>query len=852
METQETYRLMFEHMLAGFALHEIICDASGKPTDYRFLSVNPAFERMTGLRAADVIGRTVMEVLPETEPVWIERYGRVALTGEAVQFEEYSRGQNKHFQVTAFCPQPGWFAVVFDDITAHKVAEARILRLTQLYAALSQTNQAIVRSVSPEELLPTICRIAVEFGGMTMAWIGRVEEATGKVHKVAAFGSGTGYLEDIEISLDAEDPLGLGPTGTAIREGRPVWCQDFQNDPSIAPWHERGEAFGWRSSAAIPLRVEGKAIGSLTLYSGIPHAFDEEARNLLVEMAGDISFGWESFLRKDARARAEEELQNLRTAVEQSANTVVITDTNGRIEYVNPAFETSTGYSTAEALGNNPRVLKSGEQDPAFYRDLWKTITSGETWRGEFHNRRKDGSLYWESATISPVHNGTGEIVHFIAVKEDITARKDAEAALVMSEARFRTIIEKSPVPMAGNDKELNITFLNPAFVRLFGYSHEEIPTVSHWWPKAYPSPDYRQQVTDGWQAELERARRTGTTFSPMEVTVRCKNGADKTVLISATPLSGSPDDDHVVVVIDITDRKILESNLLDALNLAEAGNRAKSEFLAIMSHELRTPLNGVLGFAELLADTPLNNEQSEFARTISSSGNHLLHIVNDILDFSSIEKGSMKFEAVPVAVAEIVESSCIPLRKTAIDKGLKFRCELDPLLPNEIIGDSHRICQILINLIANAVKFTAAGSVVLRVSPASTDGCACLDFSVRDTGIGMSLETISQLFRPFTQADSKMNRRFEGTGLGLAISQRLAEAMGGKITVVSTPGEGSTFTFRLPQDSSTGRIYPGAGWTTTEAADGFTGSDGSLVLVVEDDPNNGRLAGKMLEALGF
>jgi PAS domain S-box-containing protein len=720
METQETYRLMFEHMLAGFALHEIICDASGKPTDYRFLSVNPAFERMTGLRTADVVGRTVMEVLPETEPVWIERYGRVALTGEAVQFEEYSRGQNKHFQVTAFRPQPGWFAVVFDDITAHKIAESRILRLTQLYAALSQTNQAIVRSVSPEELLPTICRIAVEFGGMTMAWIGRVEEATGKVHKVAAFGSGTGYLEDIEISLDAEDPLGLGPTGTAIREGRPVWCQDFQNDPSIAPWHERGEAFGWRSSAAIPLRVEGKSIGSLTLYSGIPHAFDEEARNLLVEMAGDISFGWESFLRKDARAQAEEELQNLRTAVEQSANTVVITDADGRIEYVNPAFEKSTGYTAAEALGNNPRVLKSGEQDSAFYGDLWKTITSGKIWRGEFHNRRKDGLLYWESATISPVHNGTGKIVHFIAVKEDIT------------------------------------------------------------------------------------------------------------------------------------DRKILESNLLDALNLAEAGNRAKSEFLAIMSHELRTPLNGVLGFAELLADTPLNNEQSEFARTISSSGNHLLHIVNDILDFSSIEKGSMKFEAVPVAVAEIVESSCIPIRKTAADKGLKFRCELDPLLPNEIIGDSHRICQVLINLIANAVKFTAAGSVVLRVSPTSDRNSASLDFSVRDTGIGMSPETIGQLFKPFTQADSKMNRRFEGTGLGLAISQRLAEAMGGKITVVSTPGEGSTFTFRLPMDSSTGRIAPGADGTTTGVAHGFSGSNGSLVLVVEDDPNNSHLAGKMLEALGF
>jgi len=795
-ETQETYRLLFDHMLDGFALHEIICDDTGNPTDYRFLSVNPAFECITGLRAADVVGRTVMEVLPETEPVWIERYGRVALTGEAALFEEYSRGQKKHFQVTAFRPQPGRFAVVFDDITERKVTESRILRLTQLYAALSQSNQAIVRSASPEELLPTICRVAVEFGGMKMAWISRVDDATGEVLKVAAFGSGTEYLDDVAIVLDANDPLGRGPTGTAIREGRPVWCQDFQNDPMTTPWRERGAAFGLRSSAAIPLCIEGKTIGALTLYSVTPCAFDEDARDLLIEMAGDISFGWESFLRKDARARAEEavrqsrnmlahilnsvpqavfwkdrnsvylgcndvfarilglgepeeivgktdfdfpwtrkdaaiyiaddrevmesnrakfhmpetihnekgtflwfdtskvpltdssgrvygvlgvfediterkqaeeERQNLRKAVEQSANTVVVTDTKGRIEYVNPAFEKSTGYTTAEAIGNNPRVLKSGEQDTAFYQCLWTTIISGKIWRGEFHNRRKDGSLYWESATISPVHNDQGKIVHFIAVKEDITQRK------------------------------------------------------------------------------------------------------------------------------------AMESNLLEALNLAEAGNRAKSEFLAIMSHELRTPLNGVLGFAELLAETPLDEDQKEYARTIRNSGSHLLHIVSDILDFSSIEKGNMKFEAEPVVMADLVESSCLPNRKTAADKGLEFRYEVDPQVPEEITGDSRRICQILINLIANAIKFTESGSIVLRVVPATGGDRPCLDFSVQDTGIGIPPETICHLFKPFTQADSKLSRRFEGTGLGLAISQRLAEGMGGMITVVSAPGQGSTFSLRLP-----------------------------------------------------
>jgi len=721
-EAQETYRLLFESMLDGFALHEIICDADGKPADYRFIAVNPAFERMTGMRAADVVGRTVKEIMPETEPMWIDHYGRVAVTGDPVQFEEFSGVLARHFKVSAFCPQPGRFAAVFDDITERKDAEARIARLTQLYAALSQCNQAIVHSANTDELLPMLCRVAVEFGGMKMAWIGMVDEATGMVRGVASFGVGTEYLKGIEISLDAADPLGQGPTGTAIRENTPVWCQDFQSDPITAPWHEKAKTFGWRASAALPLRLRQKTIGSLTLYSDIPHAFDEEARDLLVEMAGDIDFALESFSRQDDIRKAEAELNTLRTAVEQSANTIVITDSQGTIEYVNPCFEKTTGYTFAEAVGQNPRVLKSGEQDGSFYRNLWDTITSGQIWKGQFHNRRKDGSLYWEEATISPVFDNSGRIVHFIAVKEDIT------------------------------------------------------------------------------------------------------------------------------------ERKALEANLLDALDRAEAGNRAKSEFLAVMSHELRTPLNGVLGFAELLSESQLDNDQMEKARTIKNCGEHLLQVVNDILDFSSIERKRLKLENALLSIADLVESSCLPVRNAAADKGLEFRSETKPGVPAQIHGDERRIRQILINLLGNAVKFTSSGSVVLRIAPASCGIRPALDFSVEDTGLGIPSETIPLLFKPFTQADSTLRRPFEGTGLGLAISQRLAEAMGGKITIVSTPGRGSRFTLRLPIEDRSGqpeRVEKPPQSVPASSGAGGAPPPGNLVLVVEDDATSRLLAGKMLESLG-
>ena len=231
----------------------------------------------------------------------------------------------------------------------------------------------------------------------------------------------------------------------------------------------------------------------------------------------------------------------------------------------------------------------------------------------------------------------------------------------------------------------------------------------------------------------------------------------------------------------------------------AEAATRAKSEFLAVMSHELRTPLNAVLGFSEMLAETALSEEQRSFAGTIRDSGTHLLEIVNDILDFSSLERGGITVESSRIVLADLVEQALLTARKSAADKGLGFRCEVAPGVPDQITGDSWRIRKILINLLGNAVKFTSRGTVGLRIAVSSDRGLESLDFSIEDTGPGIPAATIEDLFQPFTQADSTMSRAFGGTGLGLAISRRLAEAMGGQLTVISTPGKGSTFTLRLP-----------------------------------------------------
>jgi PAS domain S-box-containing protein len=303
--------------------------------------------------------------------------------------------------------------------------------------------------------------------------------------------------------------------------------------------------------------------------------------------------------------------------------------------------------------------------------------------------------------------------------------------------------------------------------------------------------------------------------------------------------------------------RKKTEDERNEALRRAEAAAVAKSEFLGVMSHELRTPLNGVLGFTELLAETPLNEEQKSFAKTISRSGEHLLSVVNDILDFSSIEHGSMTIQPAPFAIADLVKSSDDAVRQAAADKGIGFRCEVAAGVPEQITGDERRIRQILINILGNAVKFTPGGSVVLRIAP-DPEG-RFLEFSVEDTGIGISAETIGGLFKPFTQANSTTSRRFGGTGLGLAISKRLAEAMCGTLTVASTPGKGSTFTLRLPLDIPDGgmgaapsHLSIAAASPSSPGAEASVAPEGKLVLVADDEPKSTVLAEKMLQGLGY
>jgi len=368
-----------------------------------------------------------------------------------------------------------FFVATVQDITERRANEAKIQRLTQLYAALSQCNQAIVRCSDEAELFTQICRDAVQLGGMKMAWIGLLDPANSQIRPVASYGAGTDYLDDLRISVAGEQPMGCGPTGLAIRDGQPYWCQNFQNAACTAPWHQHGVHFGWHASAALPLYRNGVVIGAFSLYTGEADVFDDAVRSLLAEMATDISYALGNFAREAARQQAEEALrdseEHYRAVTQSAKDGIVTTDAAGNIVSWNPGAAAIFGYTEAEVLAQ-PVALLVPQRNRRRHRAGMRRIRSGaSTLIGttiEVMGLRKDNSEFpLEFLLAKCVITGGWFITGTI---RDISQRKQDEAQLRLAAQVF----EQSGEGIMVADADCNILMINQAFTAITGYSEAE------------------------------------------------------------------------------------------------------------------------------------------------------------------------------------------------------------------------------------------------------------------------------------------------------------------------------------------------------------------------------------------
>jgi len=549
------------------------------------------------------------------------------------------------------------------------------------------------------------------------------------------------------------------------------------------------------------------------------------------------------------KAVAEESLLALTThqrALDQIA-IVAETTPRGEIMYANDRFCDISGYSREELIGNTHRMVNSGFHPKEFWREFWDTINAGQVWRGEICNRSKSGALYWVDSTIVPFTDGIGNITKFVAIRIEITRRKMAEESTALRIRMLHTLSEIAELPEADptetlacaielarqelgferatlgriSGSELVFEVTSPA--REPGMEPDIHPVSETFGGITLESSDLRfsTRVSSSPFADLPCFRRfgyecfigapvlvAGTTYGTIDFFSRTPrekdfDEAEKEFVRLLARLLGA-----VIARRDAMEGLAAKNRDLDVARkqaeefASQAGSaaRAKADFLANMSHEIRTPLNAIVGMTDLLMDSDLPENVREHLGTIRTSSDALLYLINDILDFSKIESGHLELEEHPVNIRECIEAVLELNASNADQKHLDLLYWIEPDVPATMVSDRTRLQQILMNLVANAVKFTEKGEVLVRVRLMdSPSGENRVHFSVRDTGIGIPQDRLNRLFQVFSQVDSSTTRRFGGTGLGLAISRRLVELMGGTIRVQSSHGHGSDFQFEVP-----------------------------------------------------
>lgn len=549
----------------------------------------------------------------------------------------------------------------------------------------------------------------------------------------------------------------------------------------------------------------------------------KEKRNINVTverfMIGNETLLLSNFIDITDRKHFGTEITKLTRAVEQSPVSIIITNLDGTIEYVNPKACQVSGYYPNELIGKNPRLFKSGKTSKEEYQEMYATILRGEIWQNEFQNVKKNGDLYWERVTMGPVINEDGLITNFLAVKEDITEQKAMEEELVKSETLYRSIFTENPIPMWIYDEHsLRFLEVNDAAVIQYGYSYNEFHKMT--------TSDLRSPFK-GLELTAKDVQDSSSGIKSMACKHIIKDGSIIEVELTSHDLPPQKGiRKRIVMAYNVTDKKAEQLALQKAKALAEASDRLKTAFLNNISHEVRTPLNGIMGAAMLLNEPGLEQDEiPSLIEIINLSTQRLIQTVTDYMDISLLTSGNIELNVREHTLNEITEPLIKKIEEGCKAKNLEFVVDISNEVSAQPINtDSELLSKALNHLLSNAVKFTKSGKVWFSCSRNQHD----IVFEVKDTGVGIEPKMQEKIFENFTQEDMGNSRKFEGSGLGLSIVSRVTDKLKGKIAMSSKKDEGTTITLHIPD-------YP----SHSHVGKDIHPQPDKLVLIAEDEDSN-------------
>lgn len=595
----------------------------------------------------------------------------------------------------------------------------------------------------------------------------------------------------------------------------------------------------------------------------VPRFDSEGKRTGLVVVGRDIT----------ERKIVEKELQKLSQVVKQSPDSIIVTNTDGVIEYVNPATSSLSGFSEQELIGARPSIFSSGRNSNELYKELWETVLSGNEWKGEFYNKKKNGELFWEQASISSIKDSKGEVLHFLCIKEDITERKYSESIkqvlFNISKQAFETTdieqllgIVKSELNALIDTKNFFVAFYKKETGMLTSaYISDEKDTMESW-PAAksltgyviknnksllLKRDDFHKLATKG---EVELIGSAAEIWLGVPLTVDGKPYGAIVIQDYHNPNAFSENElkmlEFIASQVSVSiQRKKSIIDLEEALSKAEAGDKLKTAFINNISHEIRTPLNGILGFSEMILSPDSSQEDNELCyNVIKKSSKRLLNTVNSYMDISMIVSGTMEISKRPSNMDKLFDELYRDFKENCTQKGLQLI--LSKPKSEEVLvlkTDNEKLRKIVGHLLDNAVKFTQKGEIVFgyQLKNDSTE------FFISDTGAGIRPEAINIIFNAFMSADVSTTRGYEGSGLGLTIANGMVKLLGGKIWVESDSGKGSTFYFALPFTENP--VLTSRKNTEIPLANA---SEKPLILVAEDDDSNFKYIEIVLQYASF